>query len=87
MLNVRRIRHERVAPRHAQAILDKFKKREKKGDSKEVVEDLEAKLGEVAEQVAASQQAAAEREAAAAGAQFDGYPLLPNDPQPQICLK
>lgn len=57
---------------HAQTILDKFKKREKKGDSKEVVEDLEAKLGEVAEQIAASQQAAAEREAAAAGEAIDG---------------
>ena len=54
-------------PLHVQAILDKFKKREKKGDSKEVVEDLEAKLAEVAEQLAATQQAAAELEAAATG--------------------
>ena len=37
-----------------QTILDKFKKREKKGDSRSAVADLEARLAEVAEQLAAA---------------------------------
>lgn len=55
----------------AQTILDKFKKREKKGDNREATDELEAKLAEVAAQLAASQEAAAERERAAAGEPWD----------------
>ena len=38
-------------------ILDKFKKREKKADARGAVADLEARLAEVAEQLAAAAEA------------------------------